>query len=118
MFENYLIHPRAIAALLNEIGARPDKMFSESEIREWIEKDASSRNDGMAQAFSAAWLGKVNGADLLSRLTSALSDARHEFSKTAHGPMLVEWLLEHDPRHLNDPMEFLKECVTSEELPA
>lgn len=87
MLENFLLHPQAIAATLNE---------HESGC---CDVDAVSRalcKLAVVESADQINLIEVDGANLLSQVFNAVTDARWEFKKTRDVPIMVDWLLAND----------------------
>jgi hypothetical protein len=97
MYENYLLHPPAIAAVLQIADA--GGKHSESSVAEWIAASGNTYLEGARQEESVA---KINAAALLKNLFSALTSARVEYDKVRHGIQLTSWLLENDPAQLSE----------------
>ena len=100
MYENFLLHPKAIAYLLSSSLAIP---VSEDQILErlnsydpdWQETDADA-------------------AKLLSKLFPDLSDAKLEFRKTEHSVALTKFILKNDPNHFSELFKYCKRLVEGE----
>ncbi|MEG3847854.1 AAA family ATPase [Microcoleus sp. herbarium19] len=118
MYENYLLHPDAIAAVLNrEDGGQEQPLTSES-VREWLEtnkvklkekKDFLSKDTTQQDLSNPQYVdANINAAKLLDVLFSELSEARVEFRKTTHSVMLTEWLLENNPEQFAELVQFLR----------
>lgn len=116
MYENYLLHPEAIAALINKEDKLREKSLASREVQEWFDKKQQEglcppqgvRKKGVSDSD---WLCDVDGANLLKSLFTECSEARVEFSKTKHSFELTEWLVENEPGHLYELSEFLKEAL-------
>ena len=118
MYENYLLHPDAIAAVLNREDAGREQPLTSESVREGLEtnkvklkekkdffsKDTTQQNLSNPQYVDA----NINAAKLLDVLFSELSEARVEFRKTTHSVMLTEWLLENNPEHFAELVQFLR----------
>jgi predicted ATPase len=105
MYENYLLHPKAIAAIINADDKDRTRPLSCTEVKEWID-NAKKKNcylpkDGNKPSDSD-WLCQVDGAKFLKDLFSELSQARVEFRKTRHSPRITEWLIENEPEQLSE----------------
>lgn len=96
MLENYLLQPDAIVAAIHELG----QTVSRDDVQ-----DALCGVSGLDDLQGD--LSKLDGADVLKQLFSYLSGATLEFRKTRDVPVLVSWLLENNPKHL----EPLGECL-------
>ncbi|MEG4087921.1 AAA family ATPase [Microcoleus sp. Pol12B4] len=120
MYENYLLHPDAIAAALNHEDAGREQPVSGEEVRERLETHKLNKNyfpkpntqcskdDTSKHLGNAKWIGKIDAAKVLDALFAELSEARVKFKKTSHSLMLTEWLLENNPEHFADLAQFLR----------
>jgi energy-coupling factor transporter ATP-binding protein EcfA2 len=107
-YENFLLHPEGISALLGEKGTT----ISAVVINEWIINNATEsvywREEGSNhQAFSEPWLTEIDGARLMKKLISKLTETRWVYNKPKDGEFLTRWILENDPNHLEDLVEFV-----------
>jgi hypothetical protein len=105
MYENYLLHPAAIAAVINEDDKFREEPLTSTKVQEWLDK---KKQEGLSDSD---WLCKVDGASLLKDLFAKLSEARVEFSKTKHSYNLTEWLVENEPAQLSKLAEFLQNVL-------
>ena len=123
MYENYLLHPDAIAAALNHEDAGREQPVSGEEVRERLETHKLNKNyfpkpdiqrskdDTPKHLANAKWIDKIDAAKVLAALFAELSEARVQFKKTSHSPMLTEWLLENNPEHFADLAQFLRDIL-------
>lgn len=93
MLENYVLHPDAISAVLNELG--------EDVSVDTVRVKLSSVDGGNCRSLP--------GAQVLASLFSELSEARLEFRKTRDTPMLIRWLLANQPSALVELETFLRQ---------
>ncbi len=114
MYENYLLHPDAIAAVLDREDAGREQPLADGEVREWLETNKSNRDyfpklSTQKELSNSQWVDKnINAAKLLDVLFAKFSEARVEFRKTKHSVMLTEWLLENDPDYFAELVQFLR----------
>jgi hypothetical protein len=118
MYENYLLHPDAIAAVLNREDAGQEQPLTSESVREWLEtnkvklkekKDFFSKDTTQQDLSNPQYVDtNINAAKLLDVLFSELSEARVEFRKTTHSVMLTEWLLENNPEQFAELVQFLR----------
>ena len=108
MYENYLLHPKEISTVLEELGlnATPEK------VRKELESLA-------AQALGVDnipedWRDTVNGARLLSDLFRMLSGGTITYEKCDHGVRLTTAILRDEPEFLR-PMAALIEGFLAQE---
>ena len=123
MYENYLLHPDAIAAALNQEDAGREQPVSGEEVRERLETHKLNKNyfpkpntqrskdDTPKHLANAKWIDKIDAAKVLAALFAELSEARVQFKKTSHSLMLTEWLLENNPEHSADLAQFLRDIL-------
>lgn len=90
MLENYLLHPKAIAQVLSELGEAVDVAAA-------TEALTGHARDEWREALP---LEKIDGAKVLAAVFSAITSTRQEFRKTRDVPALVDWLLLNDASFL------------------
>jgi predicted ATPase len=101
MFENYLLHPAAIAATINH-HAEIESVTAEA-VSSWIGKHGGDakyfKNRGaIPPVGDPQWRDIVDGAKLLNGLFSGVTgDAPLEYRKTVHARYLVERIVELEP---------------------
>jgi len=110
-FENYLLNPDAICAVLNQI-----ENFSESGP---VTQDQVMKHLAAALIDVQYWqpypvpespnleAAEVNGAKLLRSLFTSLSGTRVPYRKTEHSVSLFKWILENDFGKLGELVSFL-----------
>lgn len=117
MYENYLLHPDAVAAVLNLEYAGREQPIAGEEVREWLEthksnKDYFPKNSTQQDLLNPQWVDEhIDAAKLLGILFENLSFARVEFRKTKHSVMLTEWLLENNPGCFDELVQFLQRIL-------
>jgi AAA15 family ATPase/GTPase len=123
MYENYLLHPDAIAAVLNHEDAGREQPVSGAEVRERLETHKLNKNcfpkpntqcskdDTPKHLANAKWIDKIDAAKVLAALFAELSEARVQFKKTSHSLMLTEWLVENNPEHFAELAQFLRDIL-------
>jgi predicted ATPase len=124
MYENYLLHPRAIFEVISRLGTFPNHI-EPSDVQTWIQthrwdKEFFSHRPAEADRSDALWIEQCNGAKFLSSLFSHLSSSTVEYRKKEHGLMLTEWIVHNDPEHLQELTSMLVEVLQRprQELPA
>jgi hypothetical protein len=104
MFENYLLHPVAIAAVLSAVDGSPGPV-SASAVEDWLrmrrEKDAAG----------ADWETTVHAGKLLKDLFAELSGQTVEYRKPEHSAAIAEWLLENEPTVLQEIANLVHEAM-------
>jgi predicted ATP-dependent endonuclease of OLD family len=123
MYENYLLHPDAIVAVLNRDDAGREHALTSEAVREGLEsnkdklkekKDCFSKDATPEELSNPQYVDKnINAAKLLDVLFAELSFARVKFRKTKHSIMLTEWLLENNPEHFAELAQFLRGILDS-----
>jgi len=114
MYENYLLHPDAIAAVLKREDAGREPPLDRVAVLEWLEthksnKDFFSKDTTQQELSNPQWVNEnIDAAKLLHKLFAELSESRVEFRKTAHSMMLTEWLLENNPEQFAELAQFLR----------
>ena len=114
MYENYLLMADAIAAVGNTTEGFRDEPLTADEVERWIDKLRTEEAfGGSAQKTnSACWRIDIDGARLLERLFTDLSEARVSFSKTTHSVELTRWIIANAPGELAELAQFLKEILS------
>lgn len=116
MYENYLLHPEAIAAVINGEDKCREQPQSSTEVREWLNKTKKSglylsKGIQKESLSDSQWFCLVDGANLLKNLFSELSETRIEFSKTKHSFEMTKWLVENTPAQLEELADFLQNVL-------
>lgn len=98
MLESFALHPRAIAAVLSDLGEPTD---------------AGQVEKVLARAAGVATIGdidsdKADAATLMKDAFNSISDTRHPFKKVRDVPALFRWLLAHDPDALKPLGDWLQ----------
>lgn len=105
MYECYLLNPRAIAAVLNELEANRAEPVTEEKVDKWI-KD-KGRKFGYA-AGADDWMKKADAAKLLNELFNDLTATRVRYDKVKHGVKLTEWIAQNSPSDFTELAAFLR----------
>jgi predicted ATPase len=110
MYENYLLHPLAIAEVARAIpGFRDGQPISKEEIAKLIgvkRKDLSFYCRG-ATAVPAEWEHSIDAARVLKEIFTELSETRVSYEKTKHSVELTKWLLKNEPEALRELADLL-----------
>lgn len=120
-YENYLICPDALQAVMSSLPSFAGNPVSKEQITEWLQGNGGKR-DYMSSAtphinvHDKAWLEKVHGAKLLADLFSELSANREEYRKTIHSVQLTDWLMKNKPEMLAELRDFLSELLKRGEM--
>jgi len=116
MYENYLLDPAAVAAVMNGIAGFRDQPVSEDEVRQLFEKKREQRKEGGQQLryfcrgvvdVPADWERLIDAAKLLEDTFQELSANHALYEKTTHSVAITEWLIEHKPGDLREVADFL-----------
>jgi len=113
MYENYLLVPEAIAAVLTDVDVNREKTITPHEISDWLNRYAIDHKYYSTRSYrgkpnTGEWRSHVHGARLLSDLFLEVTDHRVEYRKTTHSVLLTEWLLEHDTSTLKELASILE----------
>lgn len=100
-YENYLLHPGAVAAVLN--GLRPFLLrpTSEERVEAWMKAHASDERY-YRKGYGNSYPEDINAPKFLSDLFSDFSLGEFEYLKTEHSVAITEWLIEHEPEALKE----------------
>lgn len=117
MFENYLIDPVALAAVMADLPSFREIPVTQQQIEEWLISNGGKRDyiqdaTERVDISNSEWLERVNGAKLLSDLFANLSNSREEYRKTVHSIKLTEWLIKRKPEALFELRDFLLKCLS------
>ncbi len=102
MYENYLLHPGALAALLNLEDQTRGSPATEIEVRNWLDKEREGWQERRKSKVAQEWIEDAHGADILKKLFGKFTDNRCEYRKVRHGPFLTNWLLKNEPLALRE----------------
>ena len=110
MYENFLLNPEAIAAVLSESDKNREKPLAVSDVSDWLNQNRLATRYIQA-GDSAQWLQRVDSAKLLKDLFNALSDTRVAYDKVKHGVSLTTWIIRNARKDFDDLVNFLKEML-------
>jgi hypothetical protein len=112
MYENYLLIPEAITAVINNNDPSRETPLMDTEVREWIKQKRKAgeylKGIHKENLSETEWIEKVDASKLLKDLFAKFSEARVEFSKPKCSYELTVWLVEHKPEYFSDLAEFLE----------
>lgn len=106
MYENYLLHPLAIAHVVSQaMDIQNGDAVSPEKVEEWLEEhrwdaeyfDAPVDEPNRHHDF---WLTEVHGAKVLEDIFTTLSETRVTYDKVADGVKLTRWLCDKAPEEL------------------
>jgi predicted ATP-dependent endonuclease of OLD family len=121
MYENYILNPNAISAIINEEATWLESPITIDEIKEYLKLDNIKNIEEKEKLFPGVkiqevsddnWLSKVHGANLLKNLFQNFCGTLLEFKKTTHSYKLTEWIIKHQPEFLSELAKELKECLS------
>ena len=118
-YENYLIHPDALASVMNELPTFKEASISQDIVEDWLVKNGNSFIEGgvtdkEVDITKIAWLENVDGANLLSAMYSELSGNMEDYIKTSDSVLLTKWLIQNKEESLTELKEFLIERLKSD----
>jgi hypothetical protein len=109
MYENYLIHPEAIATVLSSIDGTP-RVTSDA-VSYWLDKHNQDTKYRGMEVPGADWRITVHGGKLLKDLFWQLSEQTLAYRKPEHSVALTEWLLDNDPHLLREVAELIRDSA-------
>lgn len=114
-FENYLIHTEALAQLLaSESGI---SSINGTTIENWIRSHGSDRKFKSNKvpfingSFNGEWLKMVDAPNLFNTMFLDITSGKTEYRKRTHGLHLTKFLIEHDARHLEPLLSYLRKVA-------
>lgn len=125
MYENYLLNPSAITAVIARIdgfideGADP---ITVDQVEDWLNLKGGDRKylppRVKAEPLSEDWLREVHGAKLLKDLFSDLSKTRVQYLKVEYGEELTRWILDNASEDLREVGDLLGSILPPVEIGA
>jgi energy-coupling factor transporter ATP-binding protein EcfA2 len=109
MYENFLLHGRAIAAVANAIEGFAQVEITPEEVTRLIDVKRQELQyfcQGTNE-IPVAWVDAIDGARVLSELFDDLSESRVTYDKVKHSPAITDWLIQNDPDQLREVAEML-----------
>lgn len=119
MYENYLLHSGAIAAVANTIeNFRPRQVAPEevTPLLEGILSDCRYYCEKEMPEKPADKLLAINGKGVLRKIFSDLSETRVRYEEVEHGLALTEWLIANAPVELGEMSEILVSLLAPKSL--
>jgi hypothetical protein len=101
MYENYLLEPKAIAAVLKDLPEVDKRAITTTKIKRWMEKEVK-RPNYLCKVINEPWINIIDGAKILENLFSHFSDQAFIYKKVEHGVKLTKWLLDNDMGDLRE----------------
>ncbi|WP_411196245.1 AAA family ATPase [Rhizobium sp.] len=115
MFECYLVHPGAIATVINS--SLEDDPVSIADVEAFLRGNGGSPKYKAAKTWNddwyhEAWLKAVDAAMLIKDMFDRLSGARIAYNKRIHSFAIIKEILATEPGFADQLIEFVKELVT------
>jgi hypothetical protein len=117
MYENYLLDPAAVAAVMNDTQGFRDPPITEDEVSQLFDLKRGQLLDERGQDLRyfcrgtvqvpGDWVLHIDAATLLRDAFRELSAARVSYEKTTHSVAITRWLLEHRPGAVREVAHFL-----------
>jgi len=117
MYENYLLHPAAIASLMSGIEGFRESPVTEQEIDDWLDNHGwdtkyIAKEILRAEKRGQIWFANVDGAKVLKDMFTEISETRVAYdNKPEYGLALTRWLIEHSPDELNEIAQFVTDTL-------
>lgn len=114
MIECYLLHPAAIASVINT--SLDDAPVSAEAVEAFLMAEGGTAKYKAAKDWNGdlkheKWLEKIDAANLLSDLFNSLSDARLAFSKRVHSFAILKQILATNRAHVDGLIDFVKRLI-------
>jgi len=117
MYENYLLDPAAVAAVVNGVQGFRDVPITENEVSQLFDQKRGQLLDGRGQDLRyfcrgtvqvpGDWALHIDAATFLCDVFQELSEARVAYEKSTHSVAITQWLIEHRPEALREVAGFL-----------
>jgi hypothetical protein len=111
-YENYLLHPAAIAAVINADDLQGGAVLNSDEVQRILDELSAQTKYSCAAPPSLRTSDFTNAPQLLNDIFNRLTDCRVCFNKTTHSVALTEWILNNDPEFLRPLAETLTETLS------
>lgn len=111
MFENYLLRPAAIAAVMNSLPGFSPEPITEAVIQDNLTRMATDARFFTPLTIEDQWEATIHAGRVLEFLFGDLSEHRVEYLKTRDSVALAKWLLENHPEDLAEIAEILKTAL-------
>ncbi|PDT74831.1 hypothetical protein CO675_23605 [Bradyrhizobium sp. C9] len=116
-YENYLLEPEAIAALLRWIARDKSAPVAPSRIEEAMRR-AGATPGWSGDLADVNWLSNVHAPNLLKAVIDELGEPGNAYDKVRHSKFLTEWLIEHKPQLLRELAAYIHSVVETTRRPA
>jgi len=116
MYESYLVHPQAIAAVIQGLPDFRAEPMTVEEVTAWLDehrwdRQFIGRDIPDERRDETRWHEIADAARLLNALFNDLSATRYTYRKVEHGTLLTRWLIAHAPDTLSDVTALLAAAV-------
>ncbi len=120
MYENYLLVPAAVAAVMNGIEGFRAPAISEDEVRQFFDRKCLERAPGGRQLryfckgtvdVPTDWARRIDAAGLLAAAFDEFSETRVSYEKTTHSVAITEWMIENSSAELQELTAFLVQLL-------
>ncbi len=115
LYENYLLNPQAIAAVMNDEDVSPNfrnSRVQESEVSDWIEAHRTEKKYEAKEGEN--WRASIHGAHLLEDMFKEMSEQLVAYQKTTHSVAITKWLIANSPEELRELSNLLKPIVSDQ----
>jgi len=112
-YENYLLHPGAVAAVLNALRPFLLRPTSAEKVHAWMYAHASDERY-YRKSSGHDFLNDINASRFLSDLFSDLSLGEFEYITIEHSVAITDWLIEHEPQALQEVVQLLEAMLPKE----
>src|SRR5258708_5191371 len=120
MYENYLLDPAAVSAVMNGIAGFRDRPVQEEEVLQLLESKREERYEGGRELryfckgtadVPQDWERRIDAARVLEDVFGELSETRVSYEKTTHSVAITEWLITNRPAALAEIADFLVQLL-------
>jgi hypothetical protein len=119
MYENYLIEPSAVSAVVSESSG---ETISIDTVRDWITRNGGDERYEASKEWNGhlddiGWLRVVHGGKLLKNLFEEVTLTRLYYDKVVHSVHLTEWLLRNGDNPLQEMVDYVSELFSKQGAP-
>ncbi|MGY4302878.1 transposase-like protein [Bradyrhizobium sp. USDA 4369] len=116
-YENYLLDPDAILALLEELSEKHDRdVPSRAQIDSWLKDNYKKFKPNMFSSgewSNRHWLKNVHAPSVLKCILEDLAGPGDRLDKPNHSRFLTEWLITNKPDSLQELSEYVNQLIES-----
>jgi len=115
MYECYLLHPSALAELLNTLPTFSGVPTNGEHVETWIRAEGHQAKYGASvfTPLSPEWLAHVDAARLLDDLFQSISSSKEIYRKIPYSALLTQWLIENYIDSLNEVVDYVSALVST-----